>query len=114
MSAKDEKDTKTKQPQKAPKGTRLPILWETINTFGQIIVTLVGIAVAIISYFHGASFLMSAVRAAVSMMAIGLIIWLVYWMVARGSVDMMKSLYEERQLEIQRQQGVGRNMDFGG
>lgn len=114
MSAKDEKDTKEKQIQKAPKGTRLPILWVTINTFGQIIVTLIGISVAVISYMHGATFLMCAIRAAASMLAVGLIIWLIYWMVARGSVDMMKDLYEERQQEIRRQQGVGRTMNFGG
>jgi hypothetical protein len=48
------------------------------------------------------------------MLAVGLIIWLIYWMVAKGSVDMMKDLYEERQQEIRRQQGVGRTMDFGG
>jgi len=114
MSVKETKESKEPQTPRAPKGTRLPILWVTINTFGQIIVTLVGITVAVVSFINGASFLMCAIRAAVSMLAIGLIIWLIYWMVARGSVDMMKNLYEERQQEIQRQQGIGRSMDFSG
>ncbi len=114
MSDKTETKAGEKTAPKAPKGTRLPILWETINTFGQIVVTLLGISVAVISYINGATFLMCAIRAAASMLAVGLIVWLIYWMVARGSVDMMKDLYVERQAEIRKQQGIGRTMDFGG
>jgi hypothetical protein len=99
---------------KAPKGTRLPVLWELVNTLGQITVTLIGVAVAVISYLSGATFIMCAIRAGVAMFGVGLILWLIYWMVARGSLDMMKSLYSERQQELARQRGVGNSMDFRG
>jgi hypothetical protein len=33
-------------PPKSSKNTRLPVLWELVNTLGQILVTLVGVAVA--------------------------------------------------------------------
>jgi hypothetical protein len=90
------------------------VLWELVNTLGQITVTLIGVAVAVISYLSGATFIMCAIRAGVAMFGVGLILWLIYWMVARGSLDMMKSLYSERQQELARQRGVGNSMDFRG
>ena len=82
------------------KGTRLPILWETINTISQIIVTLVGLTVAGLSYFHGSNIVMSAVRGGAAVLSIGLVLWLIYWNVARGSLDMMHTLIQERQIEV--------------
>lgn len=101
-------------PPKSPKNTRLPVLWELVNTLGQILVTLVGVAVAVISYLSGASYIMCAIRAGVAMFGVGLILWLIYWMVARGSIDMMKSLYDERQQELARMSGIGNSTDFRG
>ncbi len=110
MASDKEKDTKNKKPsnpegkkparEKAPKEARLPILWETVSTLSQLTITLTGLAVAVISYIHGSNLLMSAVRAGAAMLCLGIVLYVIYWMVARGSLDMMFSLYQERQKEI--------------
>ena len=79
------------------KGQRLPILWETVNTFSRIIVTLLGVAVAVISYISGSGFLMSAIRAGAAMLAVGFIFWLVYWKIVKGSIDMMGDLLKKQE-----------------
>lgn len=93
---KDEQKENPGNSKPAGKGQRLPILWETINTFSRIIITLLGVAVAVISYFSGSSFLMSAIRAGAAVLGAGLILWVIYWMVVKGSISMMKDLAKQQ------------------
>jgi hypothetical protein len=79
------------------RGQKLPILWEVINTFSKIIVTLLGLAVASVSYYSGSGFLISAIRAAGAMLGVGFILWLIYWMVVRGSIKMMNDLARKQE-----------------
>jgi hypothetical protein len=112
-SKKPEKEKKVTAP-KTPKGTRLPILWETVNTLSRIIITLTGIGVAVMSYFHGSNFLMCAVRAGAAMVSIGLLFWMIYWMITRGTLDLMHSLYDERQQELKKNSSPNSTMEFNG
>lgn len=105
---------KEKPVQKAEKGTRLPILWETVNTFSQLVITLTGVAVAVMAYLNGNNLLTSALKAGAAMVSIGVILYVVYWMVARGSLDLMASLYKERQDELQKQASGVSTMEFNG
>jgi hypothetical protein len=89
---KTETAKKTDQSRPTSKGQKLPILWETVNTFSRIIVTLLGVAVAVISFFSGSGYLMSAIRAGVAMLGVGFILWLIYWMIVKGSIKMMRDL----------------------
>ncbi len=89
---KNEQEEKKKYEKTGSKGQRLPILWETVNTFSKIIITLLGISVAGISYYSGSGFLMSAFRAGAAMIGVGFILWLIYWRVAKGSITMMAAL----------------------
>ncbi len=89
---KNEKEENSKPEKAGAKGQRLPILWETVNTFSKIIITLLGVSVAGISYYSGSGFLMSAVRAGAAMLGVGFILWLIYWRVAKGSIIMMTAL----------------------
>lgn len=119
MAAKEQpkdskKDDKQPAPEKKAKNVKLPVLWETVNTFSQLIVTLLGLAVAVVSYINGSGFLMSAVRAGAAMLGVGLVLWLIYWMVARGSLDLMYSLYKERQSELGGQPGRNSTLEFHG
>jgi hypothetical protein len=99
---------------KAANGSRLPILWELVNTFSQLIVTLTGLGVAVSSYIHGSNILTSALKGGAAMVCIGVILYVVYWMIARGSLELMSSLYKERQLEMQNQSAGLSTLEFRG
>lgn len=98
MSPKKTETAKiTDQSRSTSKGQKLPILWETVNTFSRIIVTLLGVAVAVISYFSGSSYLMSAIRGGAAMLGVGFILWLIYWMIVKGSIAMMSDLIKKQE-----------------
>jgi len=99
---------------RAPKGTRLPALWEVVSTFSNIIITLLGISVFVVSYINGASLIWCAIRGGSAMLAVGLVLWLVYWMVARGSLDLAGSLLKERQDEINAQSAAATTREYNG
>jgi hypothetical protein len=87
-------------------GQKLPILWEVVNTFSKIIVTLLGLAVALVSYYSGSGFLISAIRAAAAMLGVGFILWLIYWKVVKGSIRMMNDLVrKQEEFNTQNQNG---------
>ena len=112
----DEKGKKEK-PQnlpKATKGTRLPALWEVVITYAKIIVTLLGMSMFVVSYINGASLIWCAIRAGAAMLAVGLVFWLMYWMVVRGSLDLAESLIKERQNEINSQFDPSNTREFAG
>jgi hypothetical protein len=112
-SKKQEKEKKVTAP-KIAKGTRLPILWETVSTLSQIIITLFGIGIAVISYLSGSNFLICAIRAGIAMVSIGLLFWLIYWIITRGTMDLMHSLYDERQQELKKNSSSNSTMEFNG
>jgi len=107
---KDDTSEKKEQKLSGGKGKRLPILWETVNTLSKIIVTLLGVTVAGISYYSGCGFLMSAIRAGAAMLVVGIILWLIYWMLVKGSLSMMDDLIR-KQGELQNQNNNG-SMEF--
>lgn len=111
--ATKEKEKKAAAP-RAPKGVRLPVLWETVNTLSQLTITFTGLAVAVVSFFNGNNILMCAVRAGAAMLSIGIVLYIIYWMIARGSMDMMFSLYKERQNEIKQHSSGNSTMEYNG
>ncbi len=119
MAAKADKSAEKKKTEKsvapkASKGNRLPILWETVNTLSQLTITLTGLGVAVVSYLNGNNILTCALKGGAAMVSIGLILYVVYWMVARGSLDLMSSLYKEHQQEVQRKSAGISTMEFNG
>lgn len=116
MSAAKTSDTKKKEQNlpRAPKGTRLPALWEVVSTFSNFIITLLGVSVFVVSYINGASFIWCAIRAGSAMLAVGLVLWLFYWMIARGSLDLAGSLLKERQDEINAQSAADTTREYNG
>lgn len=121
MSPANKNETKDKtktaakndKPVKAPKGVHLPILWETVNTLSKIIITLLGFAMFLVSYLNGVSLVMCAIRAGAAMLGVGLILWAIYWMVARGSVDLAHDLLVQRQSEMASKNSGSNFMEFG-
>jgi hypothetical protein len=111
--AKKEKAPEQK-PTKAQKNVRLPILWEVVNTFSRLTVTLLGLATAVISYLNGSNLIVSVLRAGAAMLSVGLVLWFIYWMVARGSLDLMHDLYAESKKQKDNQAGARTTVSFNG
>jgi hypothetical protein len=103
-----------KKPAKPQNKVRLPALWEAVNTFSQMIVTLLGLATAVISYLNGSNLLISALKGGAAMLAVGLVLWFIYWMVARGTLDLMYDLYFESQKDKDRQAAGNSSVSFNG
>jgi membrane protein YdbS with pleckstrin-like domain len=111
MSPEKKSAVKEKGPS-APKGMRIPILWELINTIARIVVLLLGIAVGFLSYQAGCAPIWIAIRSGAAMLALGLLFWLIYWFVARGSLFTMHRLLEKRQQELGSSSRRGGFMEF--
>ena len=116
MADKADKRKRQRKPllQKQPTEVGYLSCGRLVNTFSQLIVTLTGLGVAVSSYIHGSNILTSALKGGAAMVCIGVILYVVYWMIARGSLDLMSSLYKERQLEMQNQSAGLSTLEFRG
>lgn len=112
--AENKKEKQTKAPQPKKQEVRLPILWETIHTFSRLMVTVLGISVALLSFMNGNTLFISVLRAGASMLVVGLLLWFLYWMTAKGTMDMMYELYHEQQQEKEQQTAVGTTVQMNG
>lgn len=94
-----------------PKTRRLPVIMELPFTLAQLLVTLTGAVVAVLSFLAGCSPLMIAIRTGAAMLVTGLIGWFIYYNIARGSLETIHSLLEEQQ-ELERSANQGRNRNY--
>jgi hypothetical protein len=69
---------------------RLPYLNELGFTLARIVVTLVALTVAIVSFVSGGTVFAIALRTGVAILAVGLIGWLVNWILVGGGADVPK------------------------
>ncbi len=69
---------------------RLPYLNELGFTLARILVTLVAFAVAIVSFVSGGTVFAIALRTGVAILAVGLIGWLINWILVGGGADVPK------------------------
>jgi hypothetical protein len=68
----------------------LPYLNELGFTLARILVTLVALTVAIVSFLSGGTVVAIALRTGVAILAVGLIGWLVNWILVGGGADVPK------------------------
>ncbi len=78
---------KASAPGKGPKAGRLPLLLESTYSLARLIVTLLGILVAVISLLSGSTVVDVAIRAGAAIFLVGLVLALVFWIVAGGSLS---------------------------
>jgi uncharacterized membrane protein len=85
--ARPTKPAKSSSVSKAAKG-RLPFLNELAFTLARILVTVTAIGVALISFISGADITAIALRTGVAVLAVGLVCWLVNWILVGGGATL--------------------------
>jgi hypothetical protein len=80
-------ETKDKKEKKPSKERPVPILMETAFTFSKIVVILMGLVVGGLSLLAGNDVISSALRSMVAILATGFMLWLITWLVIRGSMN---------------------------
>jgi hypothetical protein len=85
--------SKTKQSSKKnlSKQMPVPLLIETAFTGSKVVVIVLGVFLALVSLSSGNSLVTAAIHSIVGMIVIGIIAWLIVWMVVRGSMDSLIS-----------------------
>jgi uncharacterized membrane protein len=89
---KQPKETKPAKPPKAPKnsGGRLPFLNELGFSLARIVVIVTAICVALISFISGADITAIALRTGVAGLSVGLVCWMVNWVLVGGGASTAK------------------------
>jgi len=67
--------------------SQVPVILEFAFTFSRVMILLVGALVVLVSLFTGVNPLMAALRAGVGMLVVGLTLWGLSWLLAKGSLD---------------------------
>ncbi len=95
-AAKAAASKKSRAPKKAaPPRRRAPILLEAAYTLFVLVILGTGLSTALISWLAGADLLMVVVRAGGALLVTGLILWIVYWLMANGVVEARRQLVIE-------------------
>jgi hypothetical protein len=83
------KEDKKKGPEKAKKasGQSVPFFLETTFAVSQAIVAMTGILVVVSSILAGVSAIWVLVRTAAAILVVGMILWFLNWLIAKGTFD---------------------------
>jgi hypothetical protein len=83
---KKEKKVKGQKPQSSQKA-KIPYYLDFSLSVSQMVVVLLGILTAGISFFSGASWLAAAGRGCAAVISLGLITWTINWLLARNGIN---------------------------
>ncbi|NMC12028.1 MAG: hypothetical protein GYA34_04000 [Chloroflexi bacterium] len=89
MSKKEKKSEpqKTeKAPRKSPSSGSLPVLFDVSFSISKLIIILIGVLTSVISVISGATVFSAAIRASLAMLAIGITLWLINWIMVKESL----------------------------
>ena len=73
-----------------PPRRRAPILLELTYTLFVLVVIGAGVSTAVISLLAGADMLMVVVRSGGALLSTGFILWIVYWLMATGIIEVRR------------------------
>lgn len=76
-------------------GRRMPLLVEAMFGFGRLGVTLAGVAAWALAYQAGATPLVASLRAAATVLGLGLLLWLATWLFVRGTLEVVTEQVKE-------------------
>ncbi len=74
---------------------RLPLLVETVFTLSKLTVVLVGIIVMIVTFINGNPYWVAMIRGGVTVLGLGLMVWFLSWMTAKGVVESARQMLKE-------------------
>lgn len=89
--------TKPEKKVSAKKRTRkaVPVLWEAAFSGSMAIIVILGATVSLLSFLVGCDPWMVLLRGLVTILVLGIILWLMTWLVIRGSMDNLLDEMEE-------------------
>jgi NADH:ubiquinone oxidoreductase subunit 6 (subunit J) len=90
-AAKPEKKT----PAKKRTMKAVPILWEAAFSGSMAVIVILGAVVSLLSFLVGCDPWTVLLRGLVTILALGIILWLMTWLVIRGSMDNLLEEMEE-------------------
>ncbi|PKO15765.1 MAG: hypothetical protein CVU39_09585 [Chloroflexi bacterium HGW-Chloroflexi-10] len=93
----EEKSKKNKIKKEQP---RLPIMLELVYSFSLVFTILSGLVVAVVSFSAGCTWIDIFLRTVVSILSVGLLMWLFSVIISNGALRTMKVLHEEAELEL--------------
>jgi hypothetical protein len=80
-------ESEAPRPRKPPRPTRISPLQELTLCVGQALVIVTGIVIAGVSRFSGATWLDTLLRSGAAVLALGLLAWLVNWIIAAQELE---------------------------
>jgi hypothetical protein len=95
--SEEEKPKKNKIKKEQP---RLPIMLELVYSFALVFTILSGLLVAVVSFLAGCTWIDIFLRTVVSILSVGLLMWLFSVIISNGAIRTMKVLHEEAELEL--------------
>jgi|SRR5579859_4703521 len=101
--SKSSKTTQTDQataakPASSQTAPRAPLLLEMTITLSQLGLVIAGTSIFALSLQAGADLITSALRSGAAVLVVGLVLWLVNWLLARGSLEaVMRQMREADQ-----------------
>lgn len=87
----DEKKQPTEKPKKVQEKINQPVLLELGQVIWRIIVLTSGIATTFISYSNGCSMVASVVRGSTAILILGILGWLMNWLLIQNSLEIARS-----------------------
>jgi hypothetical protein len=75
---------------KGKKPERLPFLLSFTFSLAQLVVILLGLSVAVLSMLSGATLFMAVLRASAAMLSVGVLLYLVNWLISRNSLEIIR------------------------
>mgnify|MGYP001057397232 CR=1 FL=1 len=86
-----EKKQSTEKPKKVQEKSNQPVLLELGQVIWRIIILTSGIATTVISYSSGCSIVASVVRGSVAILMLGILGWLMNWLLIQNSLEIVQS-----------------------
>ena len=97
------------QSQSTSQNVKLPLLIETVFTLSKLTVVLASIIVMVVTFVNGNPYWVVVLRGSVTLLVLGLIVWFISWVIAKGVVESARSMLKEAQ-EAETS-AAGRSMD---
>ena len=79
------------------KEIKLPLLIEAIFTLSKLTVILSSLIVMVITFINGNPYWVVMIRGGITALSLGLIVWFISWMVAKGVIFSARSMVKESQ-----------------
>ncbi|MBN1536723.1 MAG: hypothetical protein JW908_08335 [Anaerolineales bacterium] len=107
--SKKEKKTESQKTEKAPSKKSssegsLPVLFDVSLSISKLVVLLIGVLTSAISIVSGANAFSAALRGSLAMLAVGLTLWLINWIMVKESLndflDKVKKLRDHNESEM--------------